>query len=221
MHKQHTKAKNISTLAIVAALALLAGATASWLFSQTNGSNNAPTLKAATALLEQARPLPSFSLVDQNGRQFGNEQLQGHWSFMFFGYTHCPDVCPTTLATLNDTLNAIAQNNDQRNTQVVFVSVDPERDSHKQLKSYIEYFNPEFIGLTGNPSELDGLASSLGILRAKVENPADPANYLVDHSATVLLIGPEGQLVALFSAPHEAVTLADDFHNLRRYYEEG
>ncbi len=206
---------------MVAVMALLAGATASWLFNQTNESKTIPTLKAATALLEQARPLPNFSLVDQNGKQFGKEQLQGHWSFLFFGYTHCPDVCPTTLATLNDTLTAIAQNNDQLNTQVIFVSVDPERDSHEQLKSYVEYFNSEFVGLTGNPSELDGLATNLGILRAKVANPADPDNYLMDHTAAVLLIGPEGRLVALFSAPHEAGTLADDFHNLRRYYEKG
>ncbi len=221
MSKQQTKTKYLSTLAMVAALALLAGATASWLFSQTNRTNNAPTLKAATALLEQARPLPNFSLVDQNGQRFGNKQLQGHWSFLFFGYTYCPDVCPTTLATLNATLTNIAQNNDQRNTQVVFVSVDPERDSYEQLKGYVEYFNPEFIGLTGNPSELDVLAANLGILRTKVANPADPDNYLMDHTAAVLLIGPKGRLVALFSAPHEATTLADDFHNLRRYYEKG
>jgi protein SCO1/2 len=221
MNHNRTQSKRLPTLAWVALLALLAGAAASWLFHTVGGQKTPPTLQAATALWEQSRPLADFSLVDQNGLPFTNKRLQGQWSFLYFGYIHCPDVCPTTLATLNKAFNLIAKNRDQQNTQIIFVSVDPERDGAEQLKSYVEYFNPQFIGLTGKPAELDGLTSNLGIVHAKIANTADPTNYLVDHSASVLLVDPKGRLTALFGAPQQAKTLADDFHRLRRYYEAG
>lgn len=221
MNNSWTQSKRLYTLVGVALLALLAGAAASWLLQSTRERNSPPSLESATALWEQSRPLVDFSLVDQNGLPFTNERLKDRWSFLFFGYTHCPDVCPTTLATLNNALNLIAKNHDQQNTQIIFISVDPERDSAEQLKSYVEYFNPQFIALTGKPSELDGLTSSLGIVHAKIANTADPDNYLVDHSASVLLVDPKGRLTALFGAPQRAKTLADDYHTLRHYYEAG
>ena len=208
-------------LTIVAILALVLGATAGWLLSKGNSPATGPQLTVGTPLYGQARPLPAFSLLDQEGQPFENDRFQNRWSFVFFGYTHCPDVCPTALATLKDTLQGIERGGDQARAQVVFVSVDPERDDPPQLKSYVKYFHPQFIGVTGKPAAIDALTSNLGILHMKAENPNDPDNYLVDHTATILLIGPEGHVVALFGAPHNAKSMAEDFQTLRRYFERG
>jgi protein SCO1/2 len=222
METQKTKPPHTVRLAMLAIVALLSGIAAAWLLNHTP-ADKAPALKlqAGTALIGQTRPLPPFTLIDQDGQPFGNEQLNGKWSFMFFGYTHCPDVCPTTMSALNETMASVARNGDANNTQVIFVSVDPERDKLKQLSGYVKYFNPDFIGLTGSQEAINALTSDLGILHLKVPNPKDPDNYLVDHTASILLVGPQGQLLALFGAPHQASELADDFHTLRQYYEQG
>ncbi len=204
-----------------AAIAMAAGIGTSWLISNPARTNPAPQLQSATPLLDQGRPLLDFSLQDHNGKPFGNAQLADRWSFLFFGYTHCPDICPTTMATLNAAMQTIAGNGDAENTQVVFVSVDPERDDVQQLSQYVPYFNKDFIGVTGQTEEIDRFTSYLGILHAKSPNPNDPDNYLVDHGVSVLLIDPRGLLVAVFGAPHHANRIAGDFHELRLYYEKG
>ncbi len=204
-------------IVLIASAALLAGITASWLLG--SGARPRPQMETATVLWDHARPLPAFSLIDEHGEPFGAQQLQGRWTFLFFGYTHCPDVCPTTLATLNEAMEAIGRNGDAENTQVVFVSVDPERDDPRQLGEYVHFFNPGFKGVTGNEADIDALATPLGIVHAKVTNPNDAENYLVDHTASVLLISPEGALIALFGAPQHAEAMAHDFHALRAYYQ--
>jgi protein SCO1/2 len=221
MEKHKTTPNRTTKLVGLAAVALLAGIIANWLLNPPSSQNQPLKLENATALPSQARPLPPFTLLDQDGQPFGNERLQGHWSFMFFGYTHCPDICPTTLATLNQTMERITQLGDAEKTQVVFVSVDPERDVQDTLKSYVKFFNPEFIGLTGTQEAISGLTKNLGILHIKTANPNDPDSYLMDHSASVLLIGPDGDLRALFGAPHQAEKIAEDYHKLREYHEHG
>jgi protein SCO1/2 len=222
MEMQKTNTKRTARLVTLAIVALIAGVTASWLLSHApDDKAQALKLQAGTALIGQTRPLPPFTLLDQKGQPFGNERLNGKWSFIFFGYTHCPDVCPTTMSTLNEAMGNITQNGDEQNTQVLFISVDPERDKLEQLDGYVKYFNPDFIGLTGTPAALNGLTMDLGILHLKVPNPNDPDNYLVDHSASILLVDPQGHLLALFGAPHQASLLADDFHTLRQYLDQG
>lgn len=211
-------AKHSKLLLAIAVLALLAGVAASWLLGKTRTQATLP-LQSATALLEHARTLPEFHLQDHAGKSFGNDQLTGRWSFLFFGYTHCPDICPTTLATLGEAMKFIQHNEDAEHAQVVFVSVDPQRDSPAQLTQYVRYFHPDFMGVTGARADIDALTRSLGIVYAKTPNPNDPENYLVDHSASILLIGPDARLVALFGAPHQARAIAEDFHQLREHYE--
>lgn len=202
----------------VALLALVIGLGAGWV-KERMGAPRPPHLEAATALLDQARPLPAFSLIDEQGEPFDNARLKGHWSFVFFGYTHCPDICPSTLSTLDTALRTAAAHGDADRAQVVFVSVDPRRDNPATLKDYVKFFNPEFTGVTGNEQALGKLTRSLGVIHMTLPRPGDGNNYLVDHSASVLLIGPQGRLVALFGAPHRAKVLASDFHKLRGYYE--
>ncbi len=147
------------------------------------------------------KSLNHFELHDHNARIFNLQNLQGKWSLLFFGYTHCPDVCPATLALLNQVEQLLTEKQYRSDRQTIFVSVDSERDSSKQLKDYVTYFNPGFIGLSGSNEKLQDLTQQLGILAMRVEQ--DNGDYLMDHSASILLIGPTGQLIAIFSAPHD------------------
>ncbi|SEL41449.1 protein SCO1/2 [Colwellia chukchiensis] len=190
---------------IVALGALVAGGL---FFSQLN--KKAP---AEFALhYQQARDIDTFQLHDHLGQPFNNAALTGKWSWVFFGYTSCPDVCPTTLQELNfiyDDLQAITDNN-----QVLLVSVDPARDSQEKLASYIAYFNPEFKALRGDHGALVPFARNLGLMYAITEpeaqaedlarHGASVSNYLVDHSASLVLINPDGKIEAIFK-PKQAL----------------
>ena len=149
----------------------------------------------------QARVVKPFQLSDHHGNVFTNKNLLGKWSFVFIGYTSCPDVCPTTLQNLNfvyDDLKKIAVN-----SQILFVSVDPKRDSVAKLNQYINYFNKEFIALKAEHDQLFPFTRNLGLMYGIVENTQDnsaekDANYLVNHSASIALINPQGNVAALF-----------------------
>ncbi len=149
---------------------------------------------------QQARILPPFNLTDEAGQSFNNAQLQGKWSLVFFGYTSCPDICPTTLQNLNfiyEDLTAIANN-----SQVLLVSVDPKRDSQEKLAQYIAYFNSDFKALRAEHDMLFPFARNLGLMYAitsKDEGALNgDENYWVDHSASLVLINPEGAIEAIF-----------------------
>lgn len=200
-------------LAGIAALALglLAG-----LFWAERGPEP-PQLSEHATWLEPPKLLAPFELVDHRNQVFGPEALQGRWSFVFFGYTHCPDVCPTTLGLLNTVAKHLAAETPP--PQFVFVSVDPERDTPEQLASFVGYFNPAFIGVTGTPEALSAFTRQLGVLSLKVEQDGAGGGYLVDHTAAVFLFDPAGRLVALFSPPLDATGMTEDFRALARYYE--
>jgi protein SCO1/2 len=211
---------------ILAAIAALAAGivTAVWLApasfineSVTNFvTNNEP--QNAT-WLRDPRPLPEFELLSHAGQAFRKENLTGNWNFLFFGFTHCPDVCPTTLATLNKVLLQISESSATRPPGVVFVSVDPVRDSVAKLAAYVPYFNPVFIGLTGRPDEIQNLTGDMGV--AVIYSPVEPGpdeetpdaerNHTVDHSTALFLVDPMGRLAGIFGAPHKAETIIDDF----------
>jgi protein SCO1/2 len=155
------------------------------------------------------RDIPSFSLVDHTGKNFDNRSLEGRWSFIFFGYTHCPDVCPTTLSVLNSVARKLEHRKDQ--VQFVFISVDPARDTPEKLGQFVAYFNGAFIGATGTDAAINALTRQLGVLYARAEANSGKDNYLMDHSASVLLFDPGGRFHAVFTPPLAAGDLADDF----------
>lgn len=144
-----------------------------------------------------------FQLVDTSGRTVGQELLKGKWSVMFFGFTHCPDVCPTTLDLLAQ-VHTVLKKTPPYGTQgqVVFVSVDPERDTPAQLAQYVHYFHKDFIGVTGADSDLKPLTQALGVLFMKVAQGGP--DYTVDHSAGIFFIDPAGRLVSVLTPPHTA-----------------
>jgi len=137
------------------------------------------------------KKLPPFELTEQDGTPFTNANLEGKWSLFFIGYTSCPDVCPTTMAKLTAAYPELLESAD---IQVIFLSVDPQRDTQEKLLSYMDFFNPKFIALTGDHTQLFPLTRGLGFVYAMV---GDGENYLVDHSASMALTSPEGENVAI------------------------
>ena len=148
-------------------------------------------------LLASPQQLTAFNLRDINNKDFNLADLKDHWTFLFFGYTNCPDVCPTTLSELAD-LHQLLEKTPEGvgNTQVVFVSIDPERDTLSQLKSFVNYFNPRFIGATGSFEKLNALTDQLGANYRLVETEVpkylvEQPEYEVEHSAALFLIDPK------------------------------
>jgi len=160
----------------------------------------------AGTLLDPPRPIAEFTLVDQTGQTFNQEQLKGQWSLVFFGFTQCEGVCPMTLAKLSQAVAQIEQA-----PTVIFVSVDTKRDTPEVLAKYIRSFSDDLIGLTGDSAEIDKLTQSLF---APYSITGEGNNYAVNHSSTVFLIDPDGKFTGLFSAPIDVQTLADDLRKI-------
>ena len=170
-----------------------------------------PTLLAGT-LLQPPKSIPDFALLDHANASFTAASLRDHWTLMFFGFTNCGDVCPTTLTVLATAFKTLKELPATQRPQVVFVSVDAKRDTPEVLSAYIKHFDPAFVGVTGTQPNLDAFTKSLGVPSAirTFEN----GSYAVDHYAGVLAFNPQGELRALFSAPLTAEGLANDYRSL-------
>lgn len=212
--------KNKLPLIIVSVIAITAGVFASAMFS--NNDTAAPgqdadalaslqeSLKTSIALPLDFKTVPDFQLLDVNAESIDQTVFDDKWSIVFFGYTHCPDVCPITLQIMKNVASKIAAQNGEL-PQIVFVSVDPVRDTSEVMKNYISFFNEEFVGITGELKDVHAMTRSLGIVASFTANKDDPENYLVDHTASLLLIDPERRLRAKISPPHVAETIVDDY----------
>lgn len=200
-----------------AAAALSAAAVAAWLWSRPEAPAEAfiEVGKDAYALATP-EPIPPFRLVGHDGQPVDNAALKGRWTFLAFGFTHCPDVCPTTLVELNE-LHRTLRNGPGgvADVRFVMVTVDPERDTPQVLKTYVPAFNPEFVGLTGEPAEIARLCDALGVKYGKAPG-LTPGSYQVDHSSAVLLADPQGRFHAVFAAPHVAQNMARAFSEVRK-----
>lgn len=181
---------------IAAVLALIIGILAA-LFVAPDKGDQASYL----SLYPQPRALPPFELTDNHGAAFSNTQLQGHWNLLFVGYTFCPDVCPTTLAELTKIYPQLKNLPSEFPIQVVFLSVDPQRDTTERLDEYINFFEPDFVAVSGEHKQLFPLVRALGMMYSMVESTDNP-NYLVDHSASVVLINPQVEVLGRFKPEH-------------------
>lgn len=198
-------------LILAAVLALLSGIWAGSRFVFVSNPSAPSGIRGGT-LISQPRPLVPFNLRDDRGQTFNLDSLRGHWTFIAIGYTHCPDICPTTLANFTRIKRLVDEAGSNPRLDLVFVSVDPERDTEARLGEYIRYFHPGLRGVTGSLTELQGFTKQLGLVFARVENQAmASANYLVDHSASILLIDPLARLTAVFGAPQNPEVMAGDF----------
>lgn len=191
---------------LVVGLLLLVGA----MLFLPRGAPPVPEPAVATQLPEPL-PLPEIALIDANGEPFGLDDLRGRFSLLFFGFTHCPDICPLTLQVLAAARERLS---DATAPQVVFVSVDPYRDTPERIGEYLANFDTAFIGATGSDAELAPWVEALGVTVHKNEQDGSP--YNVTHNGTVYVIGPNASLVGLFGgSSHDTDTIVTDFARLR------
>jgi protein SCO1/2 len=167
-------------------------------------------------LFETPRSFGELNLVDHHGEPFTRDRFTGRWSLVFFGFTYCPDICPTTMAFL-DRLVGELEGTEVEETQVVMVSVDPARDTVAQLATYVPYFNPDFIGVTGEFLDIHRFATALNTPFRKV--PGQDENYLVDHSANVVLINPRGHYHGFFKAPLDLAKVKLTYRSARLLWD--
>ena len=144
-------------------------------------------------------------LLDQQGQPFNKANLQGKWTLIFFGFTYCPDVCPTTLGILNKFYKEWQEKYPADAVQVVMVSVDPARDSVEKMRDYVAYFNPAFVGITGDYMALVRFTGDLSAGFTKV--PLSDGNYLMEHSGNIAVINPRGDFHGFFKPPFDPVRL--------------
>lgn len=168
----------------------------------TGGGQTSTTelAQAGIILLPQSRGLPPLQMADQHGRPVALDQLKGAWSLVFFGYTYCPDICPTTLAQLRQIKRQLPQRTVDR-LRIVLVSVDPARDTTAQLKQYLAYFDKDFLGVRGSIEDTRTLSNALSIpfVPADTRTPG----YTVDHSGNLAIIGPDGRQRGFVRAPFD------------------
>jgi protein SCO1/2 len=167
-------------------------------------------LVAGPAVQQVAAVGGPFRLIDQNGRTITDQDLKGYPFLVFFGYTHCPDICPTTLFEISEMLRALGPNADR--TRALFITVDPERDTPAVMKDYLSNFDPHVAGLTGDPTQIAAVAKAYRAYYKKV--PLDDGGYTMDHMAVVYLMDKDGRFVSTFSLKRTTEAAAAD---LRRY----
>ncbi|AYC30922.1 SCO family protein [Pseudomonas cavernae] len=183
---------------LIALVTLVFGLTVYKVLDGRSQGDPAALIDAGIILLPQSRDLPALSLSNQDGQAVQVDELKGKWSLLFFGYTFCPDICPTTLAQLRELKGKLPPEALER-LQVYLVSVDPQRDTPVQLKQYLGYFDPSFQGLTGELVNIQKLANAVSIpfIPADTRKP----NYTVDHSGNLVIIGPDGTQRGFIRAP--------------------
>ncbi len=199
-------------IALLATAALALGLSAYLL--QQQASDGPQQQFAALTVLPQSRPLGEFELLDHRGSAFGREDFAGRWSVLFFGFTHCPDICPTTLYDLARLQKELANLSPGLVPDIYMVSVDVKRDTPEVMARYVTAFNESFTGLTGEAAQLEQLTGPLGVAYGTV--PGEGDEYEVLHTAALFLLDDRGELVAVASAPHDVATLARDYRALIR-----
>ncbi|MGK0499778.1 MAG: protein SCO1/2 [Oceanicoccus sp.] len=171
-------------------------------------------LKAkGTFLFDNPRSFATFSLVDYNKRAFTPDNFSGKWSLVFFGFTFCPDICPTTLSLLNRFYTEQLEGENGEDLQIVLVTVDPGRDTPEKLYDYVRFFNEDFVGVTGEFLDLHRFATQLNIPFSKV--PGGGENYTMEHGANIAIINPNGHYVGFFRAPIELGKLNLGYQSIR------
>jgi protein SCO1/2 len=202
----------IGVLAIVAFVLGLVLARALW-----PGRAEPPATETAT-VLPQPRALPRLDLVDPAGRPLGADFFRAHWTLVYFGFTSCPDICPTGLAMLAQVRKQLADLPPAEQPRVLFVSLDPERDSPAQVGSYVRFFDASFLGATGSEQAVAAAAAAFALPFAKV--PLTGGGYTIDHGSAVYVVGPAGSIVAIASGVREPGPLARDYRKTVAYVNE-
>jgi protein SCO1/2 len=166
-------------------------------------------------LLNKPRSIQPFELTGTDDHKFNNASLKGGWTMVFFGFTNCGSICPTTMAELAKMYKILEEKQVKNMPRVVMVTIDPNRDNLGKLKDYVSAFNLNFYGARGNEESIQHMTRELGIVYARTGlKSAEPEKYEMEHTGTVMLFNPEGELTAFFTMPHQAKSLAKDYQAL-------
>jgi protein SCO1/2 len=175
-----------------------------------------PTTERAT-ILPEPRGLPELALTGMDGQPLPRDFFAGHWTIVFFGFTQCPDVCPTTLATLAQAEKLLADLPGPQQPRVLLVSVDPERDDPAKLAAYVRFFNPAFLAATASGDDLTRATEAFGVPFMKL--PLPDGGYTFDHGAGLFVVDPSGGIAAYSSPPHQPATVAANYRQIVEYHE--
>ena len=215
-HNPRMKFRDLLPYLGLLVLALAVGVLAGYL---TFNSRRPPPPHIDALLLHAPKALPDFTLTDTAGKTLDKDRLMGRWSLLYFGYTHCPDACPTTLAALDKMQRYLGSLPSDKRPQVYFISVDPKRDAPKLLGDYALYFNPGFLAATGSLDALRTLTVPLDI-EFSYDKPDAKGDYAVNHSTAVILVDPDAEETALFVPPLDPKRMAGDYLSILKYYGE-
>lgn len=198
-----------TVMILVAVVALMAGL----FFSQHLQKDKIDASQFNGTLLDHPRKISSFSLKGVDHQPFNNQSLAGKWTFVFFGFTSCGSICPTNMAELGKMYRILEEKGVKPLPNVVMISVDPERDSLEKLNHYVKAFDQHFYGARGREKSIRAMANELGIAYIKVARKGDDdsKNFDIEHTGTIMLFNPKGELTAFFTMPHRADLLAQDY----------
>ena len=190
---------------ILALLALVGGYYAGNLFK-----SEPPPIPVLASVLTPPKEIREFNLTGGDAKPFTLESFKGHWTMVYFGYTYCPDICPTSLTDMTRVYNRLADRPEiTGQLKTLLISVDPDRDTPERLKEYVTYFNSDFTAATGDADSLSRVAKDFAAYY-KVHEPDENGNYPVDHSSTFSLVNPEGKIAAIFLSVADAEQAAFD-----------
>lgn len=210
---------NPAVLIIAAVIALSAGVWFGFDHSGKSAGKAPPDIQGT--ILPAPKILSDFQLIDNQEQEFTLASLRTQWHMLFIGYTFCPDICPTTLQVMKQ-VTKIMEERGLTPPRVVFISIDPERDKPELLSEYVKYFNKDYIGVTGAENDLQNLTSQLAVHYRKAAGTSGDINasdYLMDHSAVIMLTNPDGNLQAYLSPPHTPAQIVDSIIRTQTFYE--
>lgn len=202
-----------TVLALGAVCALFAGV---FISAQMSKPHKIDPSKFHGTVLSQPREISAFNLEGIDDKPFNNQSLNGQWTMVFFGFTNCGYLCPTTMAELGKFYKILEKNDVKTLPNVVMVSIDPARDSKAKLSTFVKAFNSHFYGARGTKEHVQAMTRELGVVYAKIalNGKLDDETYDIEHTGTVLLFNPQGQLSAFFTSPQNASLLVEDFTQL-------
>lgn len=198
---------------LVVALALLG------LSFRTEAMSDEELKSLGVVILPEPISMDELKLVNEDGEIFDKSQLEGKWTFGFFGYTHCPDICPVTLGQMKTVFDSLKENQDQTtldNVQRLFVSIDAKRDNHQAVKTYTDNIDPDLIGVTGDANAIKRFASSVFVGYKQLGDPEATSDYLVDHQGNIVIFNREGDCYGFIKSPFEDHLLARIFSGMAR-----
>lgn len=213
-NRQQKKAIWITVVACVTIMAVILGLFLNKMFSPRIMSVAELRVNGAI-VFDKPRIINEFQLIDHAAEPFTLENLKGKWTLVYFGFTHCPDICPTTLAKLSQVVKQL-DNDIASETQVLMISVDPARDTPEKLQEYVPYFHPDFIGVTGEFVQIMSVAQNVNVAFNKVMLDDD---YTVDHTGNIVLINPYGHYHGFFRPPFELAKLKTTFQSIVKSFD--